>query len=81
MASSELEKRLTALEEEVFRLKLLVQKNQPAKNWKAIIGTFLNDPYYEKAMKYGRKYRESLRPKPRKNRKRKDGDSGSTPGK
>ncbi len=75
MASSELEKRLTALEEEVFRLKLIIQKNQPEKNWRAIVGTFIDDPYYEKAMKYGRQYRLSLRPKKKPKRKPSNGPS------
>lgn len=69
MAGGSLEERVAALEAEVARLKQLVERQTPAQGWKAIVGTFLNDPYYEKAMKYGRQYRESLRP--RKARKRK----------
>lgn len=75
MANSELEKRLTALEAEVSQLKLLLQKNKPQKNWKVIIGAFLNDPYFEKAMKYGRQYRMSLRPKRLTKRKKPNGPS------
>ncbi|HEX4951353.1 MAG TPA: hypothetical protein VFZ34_32145 [Blastocatellia bacterium] len=34
-----------------------------------VLGTFANDPDFEKAMELGRKYRESLRPKPRAKKK------------
>lgn len=34
-----------------------------------VVGTFANDPDFEKAIELGRKYRESLRPKPRAKKK------------
>ncbi len=62
MAPETVEARLTALEAEVSRLKILVEdKNGPW--WKEWAGAFLKDPYFEKARKYGQQYRESLRPK------------------
>lgn len=65
MSSKDLEKRLTALEKEVADLKeKLGEKKTPW--WKAIVGQFENDPYYEEAMKLGRQYRESTRPKGKK---------------
>ena len=35
-----------------------------------IFGTFANDPDYEEAMRLGREYRESTKPKPRKKKKK-----------
>jgi hypothetical protein len=69
-----LEDRVAALEAEVTRLKRLVEDSKPA-GWRKLIGSFLNDPYYEEAMKYGRQYRESTRPKLSRTRKPKRGDS------
>jgi hypothetical protein len=70
MAGMNLEARVAALEAEVAMLKdQVLDRGIKKVGWEAIVGTFLNDPYYEKAMKYGRQYRESLRP--RKSRKRK----------
>jgi hypothetical protein len=68
MARAKLEARVTALEEEVARLKAKLEDTakSPIPWWKKIAGTFANDPIYEEAMRLGRKYRESLRPKPRK---------------
>jgi hypothetical protein len=39
-------------------------------DWRHILGIFANDPAFEEAMRLGREYRESLRPKPSKRRKR-----------
>jgi oligoendopeptidase F len=58
-------RRLSELEAEVSRLKQ-EQVAEPKKQrpwWEEIRGTFKNDPAYEEAMRYGREYRESLRPK------------------
>jgi hypothetical protein len=72
MSAASLEDRVAALEAEVKRLKDLIEKGPAKPGWKAIVGAFANDPYYEEAMKLGRAYRESTRPKQRKTRKRKD---------
>ena len=71
MAKNNLAERLTALEAEVAHLKEKVEgMTQPKKPWtEQIAGTFANDPVYAEAMRLGREYRESLRPKPRKERK------------
>jgi len=53
------ESRLAALEEEVSRLKNLVEEKAKRPWWREIAGTFKDDPYYEMAMKAGREYRES----------------------
>jgi len=78
MSAQKLADRVAALEFEVARLRKKVE-GQSAKDeepwWKQIWGSFANDPVYEEAMRLGREYRESLRPKPRKRRKRRDGNS------
>jgi hypothetical protein len=71
MSAASLEDRVAALEAEVARLKQLVKPEPATPWWEKIIGTFRGDPYYEEAMRLGRKYRESLRPKPKKNKKSK----------
>lgn len=64
MASGRFEERLSALEKELARLKAKVEGTVQEKPWwERIAGTFHNDPVYEKAMKLGRQYRRSLKPK------------------
>ncbi len=79
-AVEKLEQRLSALEMEVAKLK--EERDQGAgqsasHNWlNRIYGAFANDPDYEEAMRLGRKYRESLKPKSqRKKRKQTHVDS------
>jgi hypothetical protein len=68
MAAESVEKRLADLEPDFARLKAeLAGTKEPW--WKQIWGSFANDPAFLEAMRYGREYRESLRPKPRKKRK------------
>jgi len=68
MAVPEIELRVAALESEVAQLKHRIEAvAKPARPWwQEIYGTFANDPLYEEAMRLGREYRESLRPKPAK---------------
>ena len=67
MAVPGIEHRVAALEADVARLKEQLAKAVPAQgDWlDEIYGAFENDPIYEEAMRLGREYRESLRPKPR----------------
>ncbi len=68
-----LEERVAALEAEVARLKARVNEpeKKTAKDWlEKVYGSFANDPLYEEAMRIGREWRESFRPKPRKRQKR-----------
>ena len=68
MNTMKLEDRVTALEAEVARLKKKLDKD--SRPWtEKIAGAFANDPAFEEAMRLGREYRESLRPKPKKRRK------------
>jgi hypothetical protein len=71
MASAPLEDRVTALEREVARLKARVEgTGQTTEDWlDKMWGSFANDPAFEEAMRLGREWRESFRPKPRKRRK------------
>lgn len=65
MAASKIELRVAVLEAEVAHLKEQMEKSVPAKrDWlDTIYGAFANDPHFEEAMRLGREYRESLRPK------------------
>jgi hypothetical protein len=73
MASSPLEKRVAALEAEMAALRRKIETGGSDKPWwERIAGTFEHDPIYEKAMELGRKYRESLRPPKRPERKRQE---------
>jgi hypothetical protein len=75
MASSDLEKRVAALEAEVAKLKAESTKSAANQRpwWEEIAGTFADDPAFEEAMRLGREWRESFRPKPPKKTKKTDG--------
>jgi hypothetical protein len=72
MAAVPLKQRVAALEAEVARLKAKVEGTTSPSTpwWEQIWGAFANDPDFEEAMRLGREYRESFRPKPSKRRKR-----------
>src|SRR6266404_2268199 len=65
MAVPQIEQRVAALEAEVTLLKHMLEAvSKPTTPWwQQIYGTFADDPLYEEAMRAGREYRESLRPK------------------
>ena len=65
MSLEALEERMTALEMEVKQLKQQFNPDAADKTpwWEKIRGQFKDDPVYEEAMRLGREYRESLRPK------------------
>ncbi|MEX2175284.1 MAG: hypothetical protein WD872_13060 [Pirellulaceae bacterium] len=73
MAAQTVEERLRALESEVAALKKRVgdAPDDARPWWQKISGAFQGDPAFLEAMKLGREYRESLRPKPRAKKKRK----------
>ncbi|MGH9840549.1 MAG: hypothetical protein ACREEM_17365 [Blastocatellia bacterium] len=68
MAARELELRVAALEAEMDLVKQKLEAEASAAKpwWQEIYGTFAGDPLYEEAMRLGREYRESLRPRPAK---------------
>lgn len=71
MSTKPLKQGIDKLEAEVARLRAKVE-GPPAQSvpwWEKIAGTFANDPIYEEAMRLGREWRESFRPKSRKRRK------------
>jgi hypothetical protein len=70
-AKKSLEDRVAKLEQEVANLRTLATTMPPVKKdgWKQIVGSFAGDPAFLEAMAYGREWRESFRPKPRKARK------------
>jgi hypothetical protein len=69
MATSEtavqLESRVAQLETKVERLEQKLEAVAPEATpwWEHIVGAFADDPAFEEAMRLGREYRESLRPK------------------
>lgn len=67
MSAKEIESRVAVLEAEVARLKEQLDNSVPANaDWlEGVYGAFADDPHFEEAMRLGREYRESLRPKPR----------------
>lgn len=72
MTLAELEKRLTTLERTVATL---VRREMPTPQtqyhwWHDDAGRFANDPAFEEMVRLGREYRESLRPKRSKKKKR-----------
>ena len=66
MAGTSVEERLSIVEQELAQVKqqLATDKLQTKIPWwEKIAGTFANSEGYEDAMRLGREYRESLRPK------------------
>ncbi len=70
-ALEKLEKRLASLEAEVAKLK----HEDGTPWWEEWFGAFANDSHFEEAMKLGRKWRESQKPRPKRKRKVKNGRS------
>jgi len=69
--ASELESRVTALELKVAQLQRQLEAVTPDGKpwWVHVVGAFADDPAFEEAMRLGREYRESLRPRPSKRAK------------
>ena len=65
MTAKELEKRVTLLEAELAEVKKQLPAEKKNRLVDAAWGLFAGDPIFLEAMKLGREYRESLRPKPR----------------
>jgi hypothetical protein len=71
MATSEtpikLESRVAILEEKVTQLQRKLEAASPEAKpwWQNMVGAFADDRAFEEAMRLGREYRESLRPRKR----------------
>jgi hypothetical protein len=64
VTSAALEKRLAALEQQVARLQREGSGTPDPRGWvDDLYGKFAKDPIFERAMKLGRQYRKSLRPR------------------
>jgi hypothetical protein len=74
MSSQGIEDRLAALEAEVRQLRKMIDR-KGAPGWRRMVGAFANDPYFDEAMDYGRRYRKSTRPPKEKKRKNRHGNS------
>ena len=73
---SSLKYRVDVLEQELAMLKARVDGNPANPWWVELFGVCKDDPLFDEAMRLGAKYRESLRPKPRKKRAGKHVPSG-----
>lgn len=65
MTLAQLEKRVEKLEKLISRQSLTAPERN-AKWWLEHAGVFKDDPGYDQMVRLGKKYRESLKPKPRK---------------
>jgi len=67
MTKAQRERRIQDLQEQVARLKAMVEEIQgPGVEWHRLIGSHADAPEaFEEAMRIGREWRESFRPKPR----------------
>ena len=69
MTKAQRERRIQALQEQVARLKAMVEEIQGPAEWHKLIGIHADAPEaFEEAMRLGREWRESFRPKPRRRR-------------
>ena len=64
MPTQTLEDRIAIIEAELESLKRKLEDKEVTKprGWRSVVGVFA-DPEFEEAMRLGREYRESLRPK------------------
>jgi hypothetical protein len=67
VTTAEIVKRLATLEKTVEDLAAKINRDSTTLPWwEAQAGRFANDPIFEEAVRLGREYRESLRPRRRK---------------
>ena len=77
MTEAQREQRIKALQEKVAHLKAMAEAIQGPAEWHKLIGLHADAPEaFEEAMRLGREWRESFRPKPRR-RKSKASDDHS----
>ena len=66
MAGTTIEERLTLIEQELAQIKqhIQIEGSQPAAHpWDKVFGALSGSDGFEEAVRLGREYRESLRPK------------------
>ena len=66
MATETLQERVAAVEKELAQLKRQLATDKPQSKtapWERIFGSFAESQGFEEAVRLGREYRESLRPK------------------
>jgi hypothetical protein len=73
MAQSSLKHRMDLLEQELEKLKERIDPTPAKPWWIELFGVHRDDPAFAEAMRLGREYRESLRPKPRSRKARRNG--------
>jgi hypothetical protein len=71
MTIAQLERRVSKLERLVDELSQR-SATKPLGGWRKSLGRFANDPVFDEIVRLGREYRESLRPKSPKARKRRN---------
>jgi hypothetical protein len=71
LTTGQLAERVAALEKEVAELKSRLEPSAVAQRrwWLEDAGRFADDPSFDEIVELGRRYRQSLRPKPRKRHK------------
>ena len=70
MTLAQIEQKVAVLEKEIEQLKRRpTGRGATGKWWIDQAGIFADDPVYAEIVRLGRRYRQSLRPKPRKRRK------------
>jgi hypothetical protein len=75
MTKAQRERRIQALQEQVARLKAMAEGIQGPQEWHKLIGSHADDPEtFEEAMRLGREWRESFRPKPSRRKLRSSDD-------
>jgi len=59
MSQKDLEQRVATLEENVSKLKQLLQQSAKHKDWQKTFGMFADDPGFEEMVSRGREYRKT----------------------
>jgi hypothetical protein len=72
MTKAQLERRVHALEGQIARLNAELEEIRGPQEpwWEKIVGIYANDPAFDEAMRLGREWRESFRPKKRSSKKK-----------
>lgn len=80
MTKAQLQGQVHALETEVARLRAELEeiRGPQVPWWQKISGSSADDPAFHEAMRLGREWRESFRPKPRKKTRKANSSDGHT---